>query len=86
MILLELMTTDGCHLCEEAIGVLQAVLQPGQADVDLVDIAYDEGLMERYGVRIPVLVEPASGRELGWPFDANDLVQFLAQCQQVSAG
>lgn len=74
---LELLTTDGCHLCEQAIEVLQAELHPGEVEVDLVDIAWEEGLIERYGSRIPVLREPASARELDWPFDRGQLRRFL---------
>lgn len=77
---LELMTTDGCHLCERAIEVLQCTLQAGQVEVDLVDIAYDDDLMERYATRIPVLREPVSNRELGWPFDAESLQAFMRAC------
>jgi hypothetical protein len=75
---LELMTTDGCHLCEHAIAVLQAGLSLGDAEVDLVDIAYEDALIEQYGTRIPVLREPASGRELDWPFGVDELHRFLA--------
>lgn len=74
---LELLTTDGCHLCEQAIAVLQTGLRPEQAEVDLLDIAYDDGLVEAYGTRIPVLREPATGRELDWPFGVRDLHLFL---------
>lgn len=77
MLYLDLMTTEGCHLCEQAIGVLQQVLQADQAEVDLVDIVFDPVLMERYAVRIPVLVDRVSGRELDWPFDADQLRRFL---------
>ncbi len=75
---LELMTTEGCHLCDEAVAVLLSVLKPGDAEVDLVDIAFDEALMECYATRIPVLREPSSGKELSWPFDAGQLSEFLA--------
>ncbi|SEF75980.1 glutaredoxin family protein [Marinobacterium lutimaris] len=76
---LELMTTDGCHLCDQAVAVLLAVLKPGDAEVDLVDIAFDDSLLERYATRIPVVREPASGRELNWPFDEGQFSQFLAE-------
>ncbi|TCK09476.1 glutaredoxin-like protein DUF836 [Marinobacterium mangrovicola] len=75
---LELMTTDGCHLCDEAVAVLLAVLKPGDAEVDLVDIAFDEVLMDTYATRIPVVREPRSGRELNWPFDEGQFSVFLA--------
>ncbi len=82
MLYLDLMTTEGCHLCDEAVAVLQQVLVAGQAEVDLVDIVYDAELMERYAVRIPVLVARDSGQELGWPFDAPQLRQFLEALPQ----
>jgi hypothetical protein len=37
----------------------------------------DAGLEARYGERVPVLRDEASGRELGWPFDAAALRAFL---------
>jgi len=42
-----------------------------------VDIADDGSLLERYGARIPVLRRTDNGAELGWPFDAVAVVQFL---------
>lgn len=66
-----LYVTRGCHLCEDALAVLgEAGL--GHA-VRAVEIGYDEALAERYGVRIPVLRVPATGRELDWPFTAADV-------------
>ena len=66
--------TAGCHLCEQASALLrQAGLQATEADV-----ATDDALLERYGVRIPVLVR-ADGAELDWPFDAATLARFLAR-------
>ncbi len=40
------------------------------APVETVEIADDEDLLERYGVRIPVLRHRETGGELDWPFDA----------------
>lgn len=82
MLSLELMTTDGCHLCDQAVGVLLAVLEPGDAEVDLVDIAFEDELMERYATRIPVVRAPESGRELNWPFDEEQFKDFLAALRQ----
>lgn len=68
---LTLYVTRGCHLCEDALAVLAAA-GLGEA-VQTVEIGYDEALAERYGVRIPVLRLPASGRELDWPFTAAEV-------------
>ena len=77
MRLLELMTTEGCHLCEQATPLLVAGLNPNLFEVDLVDIAFDDQLMNLYATRIPVLVDSQSGAELGWPFDMQQLAEFV---------
>ena len=63
------------------MALLQIVLGADSSSVQAVEIADSEELMERYGIRIPVLAcEDAAGRkrELGWPFDAAMLQDFLA--------
>ncbi|MGI2258400.1 glutaredoxin family protein [Shewanella sp. GXUN23E] len=69
---LTLFHTDGCHLCEMAAELLNAM----QLSVVHQDICDDELLAERYGVRIPVLATGA-GQELNWPFDEAAVKQFL---------
>ena len=76
---LVLLGTQACHLCEDA----QALLMPfqGQLKVDifLEDIAESVEQVERYGLRIPVLLHEESQDELGWPFDAEQLYLWLKQ-------
>ena len=72
--------TEGCHLCEEAHGLVLAALARHGINPDLlepVEIADDLDLLERYGVSIPVLRESSSGRELGWPFGLEDIAGLL---------
>jgi glutaredoxin-related protein len=64
--------TAHCHLCEQA----QSLLAQCGITVEHVDIAEDDALLERYGVRIPVLLRMADGAELDWPFDAERLRRF----------
>lgn len=45
--------------------------------VELVDIADSEALFEAYGLSIPVLRRVDTEAELGWPFDAEQVVNFL---------
>lgn len=72
-----LYTTAGCHLCEQAEALLAAAGRLPGRGLTLVDIAGDPALVERYGVRIPVLA--AAVGELAWPFDGEDLARFLAE-------
>lgn len=67
-----LYSTDGCHLCELA----QAQLDAGNITYKIVDIIDDADLVDRYGVRIPVVLNK-DNKELGWPFDLAQLLQFL---------
>jgi hypothetical protein len=70
--------TLGCHLCEIAEALLQEVLaQRGDWQIECIDIADSEVLLERYGERIPVLRRQCDGAELGWPFDQAALLDFL---------
>jgi hypothetical protein len=43
----------------------------------LVDIDRDPELARKYGIYVPVLLHPGSGRELFFPFDDETLLQFL---------
>jgi len=45
--------------------------------VNVIDIATSEELVDRYGIRIPVLVNIASDSELGWPFQYQDIVNLI---------
>lgn len=72
-------TTAGCHLCDQARAIYQHTLSLDLYQVEEVDIANDDQLIERYGVRIPVLKQTGSNRELGWPFDAQQLREFLGE-------
>ncbi len=65
--------TDACHLCELA----QALLDTLKCDYILQDICDIKVLAERYGSRIPVLLRQQDNSELGWPFDIEQLQQFM---------
>jgi hypothetical protein len=43
-----------------------------------VEISDSEALMARYGVRIPVLARADDQREIGWPFDQQQVLSLLA--------
>jgi hypothetical protein len=72
----QLFGTLGCHLCEVAETLLMPFVERGLL-VELVDIAEQEHWVEGYGLRIPVLRRSDSGAELDWPFDAEQIVEFL---------
>ncbi|GAD81389.1 glutaredoxin family protein [Vibrio ezurae] len=66
-----LYSTEGCHLCEQAYALLSQVgIEP-----QVIDIAFDDALFARYGVTIPVV--QYNNQELNWPFDLQQLQQWL---------
>jgi len=71
---LTLYQRDDCHLCDLALEVLAAARLP---DFESVFIDEDDLLEAAYGIRVPVLRDEATGRELDWPFDAARLRQWL---------
>ena len=71
---LTLYQRDSCHLCDLALEMLAAARIP---DFESVFIDDNAALEERYGLRVPVLRNEASGAELGWPFDLHRLRAFL---------
>ena len=67
---------DDCHLCDLALAVLaEARLQTFES----VFIDEDPRLEARFGSRVPVLREDASGAELDWPFEAAEVVALYAR-------
>ena len=65
---------DDCHLCDLALAVLASANAP---EFDSVFIDDDAALEARYGARVPVLRDSASGNELDWPFDAQRARAFI---------
>ncbi|MCL1065361.1 glutaredoxin family protein [Shewanella olleyana] len=63
--------TDGCHLCELA----QSLVEQLDMSYEHIDICDDDVLAERYGISIPVLV--MGEKELFWPFDGEQLTDFI---------
>ena len=47
------------------------------ARLESVDITSDDGLFERYCVTIPVIRNDKQGREINWPFGADDVLDLM---------
>ena len=74
--IVQLFTTLGCHLCEEAHEQLLTLALGGiDLSIELAEISDSDDLMDRYGTTIPVI--RADGREIGWPFSVDELEIFL---------
>lgn len=67
-----------CHLCDQAFALLQSVSFIQAQDTEKVNVASDHDLYHLYGARIPVLKRQDNGVELGWPFNEQQLIEFLS--------
>ncbi|HEY8118655.1 MAG TPA: glutaredoxin family protein [Methylophilaceae bacterium] len=74
--ILNLYGTSACHLCEQALEILESLATELSLSWVEIDIVEDEQLMQRYGVKIPVL-QSATGAELCWPFDKPKVIAFV---------
>ena len=72
-------TTGGCHLCEDAMLLLQQLLAeyPRQYQIEIIDISQSDELIEKYGIQIPVLLRSDLAKDLGWPFDYQMLRDYV---------
>ena len=75
--IITLYTTVGCHLCEQALAMLQDL--PMDVTIVEVEIADDERLMEKYGLTIPVIGVENSQQEISWPFSLGELESFISR-------
>lgn len=64
--------TSGCHLCEFA----EQILLEADLDFELKEIMNDEVAQEKYSLLIPVLWHVRGERQLNWPFNAQQVLDF----------
>ena len=74
---IRLYTTLGCHLCEEAMSIVQLLDEQGM-DILLeeIEISDSEPLIKCYGTKVPVIARE-DNEEIDWPFSVNELYNFL---------
>ncbi|MBV1906308.1 MAG: glutaredoxin family protein [Pseudomonadales bacterium] len=75
---LTLYSTSACHLCEQAISLLSNIPEVSEFKVVIQDISESVELVERFGLRIPVVQADSTACDLGWPFNEEDVKQYLA--------
>jgi hypothetical protein len=63
-------------LCERAEAMLRSMPELRNVTVDVVDIANDATLLDRFGQSIPVLAT-LSGDAIAWPFNADDVLELV---------
>ncbi len=79
-VLFHLYSSEGCHLCEQAIDLIGDVIPDHQIKVvDIIDenIEGTQNLVEIYGLHIPVLERLEDNRKLFWPFEQSQVVELI---------
>jgi hypothetical protein len=56
VILIRLMERPECGLCDEVLGALRRLSRRTRIDIERVDVTRDPALLDRYVIRVPVLV------------------------------
>jgi len=76
---LTLYSTLGCHLCELAENLVYQSSHVNLFILSTIDISEDEALLNEYGVRIPVVKNETTGKEISWPFDLHEFEAWLSK-------
>ena len=82
---LTLLGRPGCHLCEDALEILEPRCRAAGVQLRVVDVDGEEALRSRYGLRIPVVLA-ADGELSGWPLDEARFTAWLRGSPRASSG
>jgi glutaredoxin len=58
-------TKAGCHLCEQAEELLEALIEECPLDLEMIDITTDVDIFDRYRYEIPVIAVEGGGTASG---------------------
>jgi len=76
---IRLYTTAACHLCDKAKTIMWPVLERYDLSLEEIDIAESDLLIERYGIKIPVVACANADEDLGWPFTEEQLCRYIEE-------
>jgi glutaredoxin len=68
-----LIGTDGCHLCELAESLLQAI----SSEYQVREIMDEPNWQARFAMKIPVIFDLNTQKYLAWPFDKEQIIDFI---------
>ncbi len=74
---LELLMTDACSLCEQAMDLLLSMPEVAGHRLVTRDIVGDDALFEEFAEKIPVL--RIGGEVSCWPFGAREVASMIDQ-------
>ena len=71
-------TTEACSLCDKAYSIIEVCIKKDQFDLQVIDIADTDDLIEKFGDKIPLLYRSDTETTLFWPFSPPDVQNFLS--------
>lgn len=76
--ILTLYSGKQCHLCDIAEALIRQTLPSADDDMKKVDVSNNHQLYHLYGAKIPVLKRWDTLEEITWPFNQQQLIEFLS--------
>lgn len=76
MITLQLYGTSDCHLCEQALEMLENIALHTEIKIEFIDICEHDAYFDRYQFIIPVVENARNQKSCVWPFNEKDLLQL----------
>ena len=75
-----LYSSEGCHLCEEALLLCNGIIE--RELINIIDIVEDDKLVALYGTSIPVLerineYNQVDGDKIFWPFTQQNIKELM---------
>lgn len=75
-----LYSSEGCHLCEEALLLCDGLIE--RESINIIDIVEDDKLVALYGISIPVLERinennQVDGDKIFWPFTQQNIKELM---------
>ena len=64
-------------MCEQAGLIIDELHDRYGFEMEIVDIATEEDLVQKFGLSIPVLMNIENNEVLYWPFDRDGVVNLL---------
>jgi arsenate reductase-like glutaredoxin family protein len=74
---LQLYGTSDCHLCEQALEMLENIAIHTDIKIEFIDICEHDVYFERYQFTIPVVENTFNKKTCAWPFDEKELLLLI---------
>lgn len=74
---LTLYSSPECCLCDDALEIIREVAIDKAITAAKVNIFEDKQLLVKYRFTIPVVKDPESNREISWPFDKDQFINWV---------